>query len=986
MIHTTQAGSEQPEPSTILHEQINRFLITRENNYPEIFSEIQNAFHRCIEQSLPQNVMQALDNIMRFINSIERIRNFPDSMYEYLHFEFANYIIDESLGFIKYFRNDTENTYCILILTLLEGIFTYYTESNLISAKLSSSSSDQIELRLIEVIAKITRCISIKKELNKTETLIFQEIHVVKCYLSIIENSLEKQQYSHSYYYLQICKNIMEYPSEFDNDCNEIYTKLEKKIPPHIKKTLKIIYDFQEDVRQNQLDSKTLAKLTKTFQNRSRNLKDFLDLHHLLYNIIYNHISQKYHVILQDPETHYRFQDILIAFEFIKVVLDTGWMLLESNQESMNTDEYVQVLTHIYSALIHQKNLLPYAEKSDNSEKIKECCETTINNILFFYNQSHIIPSDKFDITSLDEILIDLYLKLITFLIENKQFQEAKNNIENFKTQINHFSNEHHSLNNSSLLSQLDELKSQCEQCQPQQKIKKAKKRNRKKSQSSNPVEEATQKREQEEASEETSNTLIISSNSAPIIPQFSESKPLALEESLPTENPDISDPETEDRAPLFFQNEQSPHREIIEEIFKILENYPDIQAYLHGESNYRHSPSYLNIILTSPDSAQIDDFIQAINRQATVTIPQNADYRDNKNSPVIYHFQRNWNNIKIKFSHMEGHPKEVIKRHTESIGLTIDAAYYVIKTRKTYFGDPRTCSHIDHGILDTLQEPEASFSIDSTRILNAIRIMSSTGFRLSDRVILAINNLFPEGGTKNLFDHENPDRLYFEMKLLFYSGYAESNLDLLIETGIFKNFFAALKLLSPAQYESTLRLVRETARQIDYCYYNHPQGALALPFSLIYDAAHWELNKTQTVYYPLTNIRLQKGNFPDHNDKVAARNKAYLTQLERSLTSSISFSSSEYTNTDFQQNQYLAANHPYFPQAPYTVQPPQIQPFFLWQQPLIGYTPIVPPPQPVPSFNFPQGNPAAFFSRRETYQSHISNPRNWKSMPNPHT
>ncbi|MBP9726318.1 MAG: hypothetical protein KBD83_02475 [Gammaproteobacteria bacterium] len=157
---------------------------------------------------------------------------------------------------------------------------------------------------------------------------------------------------------------------------------------------------------------------------------------------------------------------------------------------------------------------------------------------------------------------------------------------------------------------------------------------------------------------------------------------------------------------------------------------------------------------------------------------------------------------------------------------------------------------------------------------------MASENFSLSAGAYIAIKELFHD---KNLFLKMNPDKLYYEIVQLFFSGHAVRTLEILIkELKIFQYIFSRINELSQPMYALTLSMVECVADMSDDYFQNNDQYLYPPSPSLFYYAVHWFLFiKDNVAQSSCPKINLAQGLTPNLNCEVDYNNKKDLHALE---------------------------------------------------------------------------------------------------------
>jgi|GEM_PF-4963569 len=284
---------------------------------------------------------------------------------------------------------------------------------------------------------------------------------------------------------------------------------------------------------------------------------------------------------------------------------------------------------------------------------------------------------------------------------------------------------------------------------------------------------------------------------------------------------------------PACLRNTQARYKNVIDQLAELIRtNGYTFNAYLFGSSIYKSSPGDMDFVITHSEGIQVNEFIQALiaNGGQLITAPHRID----KEKRTIY--KLNLLGIDVDINAYDD-PDMDIQALSAKTDFTIGAAYYDVRSGEILYPHSDTQADIENKKLRTVIDPVTSFQTDPTRILRAIRMLSSSEFTLDQTTQAAIAQM--ASSDTSVFDNVNKDKLYQQMELLFYTGHAVDNLQNMEQYGLLDHFFCGLKTLGPIARENTLYLLRETAQKLDADF--RASGMNTNPISLIYYAAHWE-------------------------------------------------------------------------------------------------------------------------------------------------
>lgn len=208
------------------------------------------------------------------------------------------------------------------------------------------------------------------------------------------------------------------------------------------------------------------------------------------------------------------------------------------------------------------------------------------------------------------------------------------------------------------------------------------------------------------------------------------------------------------------------------------------------------------------------------------------------------------WRGVSVEFIAFE----ESLEEHALGLDLSIGAGFYNPLMKKIYF----PCDDLMEEYADGLAAPcdrsakdfknkelnllfpaayIALFDEDPIRILRIIQALSRSDFTLSKELEANIYQ-YVELHRHHVFKSVNPDRLYYNLKLIFMSGHAVLNLQKIVQFKLVEELFVYVKTLSTKQKALTYYLLKRVAIESD--------NDCLLPASLLFYAIHWNSIKYQ--------------------------------------------------------------------------------------------------------------------------------------------
>ena len=208
------------------------------------------------------------------------------------------------------------------------------------------------------------------------------------------------------------------------------------------------------------------------------------------------------------------------------------------------------------------------------------------------------------------------------------------------------------------------------------------------------------------------------------------------------------------------------------------------------------------------------------------------------------------WRGVSVEFIAFE----ESLEEHALRLDLSIGAGFYNPLMKKIYF----PCDELMEVYADGLAAPRdrsakdfknkelnllfpaayiALFDEDPIRILRIIQALSRSDFTLSKELEANIHQ-YVELHRHHVFKQVNPDRLYYNLKLIFMSGHAVQNLEKIVQFNLVEELFVYLQTLPTKQKALTYYLLKRVAIESD--------NDCRLPASLLFYAVHWSAIKYQ--------------------------------------------------------------------------------------------------------------------------------------------
>ena len=243
----------------------------------------------------------------------------------------------------------------------------------------------------------------------------------------------------------------------------------------------------------------------------------------------------------------------------------------------------------------------------------------------------------------------------------------------------------------------------------------------------------------------------------------------------------------------------------------------------------------------------------------------------------------------------------ETLLEHAMKVDLSVSAGFYNPVWSEIFFPCDRFLENNQYGLRvpcdrsakDFLNKelnlvfPERFWDVfdeDPIRILRIVQAVSRSDYTLSTVLRESITN-YLYSRRETVFSKVNPDRLYYNLKSLFFSGHSVKNLSTLMELNLLEELFLNLSYLSPDSKDLVFYLIKCVAIKSDENYLLSP--------SLLFYAVYWETIKDksydQNVIFELSNgkIRLPVSNNGLHeketfNETVHKNNLEYLQKCER--------------------------------------------------------------------------------------------------------
>lgn len=222
------------------------------------------------------------------------------------------------------------------------------------------------------------------------------------------------------------------------------------------------------------------------------------------------------------------------------------------------------------------------------------------------------------------------------------------------------------------------------------------------------------------------------------------------------------------------------------------------------------------------------------------------------KNNRVVIRI--NWRHLPVDFVLFS----ESLDQHARTLDLSVNAGFYNPMFQFIYFpidddleqnelGENVPCNrsvndfHNRQLNLIFPKQYERIFDEDPIRILHVVKALSRSNFVLSPQLRNDIASYIHLKKT-TVFLSVNPDRLYYNIKQLFFSGHAVKNLNVLLELNLLEALFLNLTTVSEQSKQTILRLVRCVAEDSD--------RTIVLPPSILFYAIFWDRIK-DIIYSP---------------------------------------------------------------------------------------------------------------------------------------
>ena len=213
---------------------------------------------------------------------------------------------------------------------------------------------------------------------------------------------------------------------------------------------------------------------------------------------------------------------------------------------------------------------------------------------------------------------------------------------------------------------------------------------------------------------------------------------------------------------------------------------------------------------------------------------------------------------------------RESLVQHAENLDISVGAGFYNPRWNAIYF----PCDgivEIDKNGMKLACDRSAKdfknkelnlvfphdywrvFDQDPIRILRIVQAVSRSDYTLSTVLRESITNYLCNR-RDTVFSEINPDRLYYNLKSLFFSGHAIKNFHILMELNLLKALFLNLSHLSPDSKKIVFYLIECVAAESDNNY--------LLSSSLLFYAVYWETIKDksydQNVIFELSNGKIK--------------------------------------------------------------------------------------------------------------------------------
>lgn len=219
-------------------------------------------------------------------------------------------------------------------------------------------------------------------------------------------------------------------------------------------------------------------------------------------------------------------------------------------------------------------------------------------------------------------------------------------------------------------------------------------------------------------------------------------------------------------------------------------DKYKTINLFNYGSSIFKFNPNDLDLLIPNTRieiDLMISEFIAELCALgAKITVKDSHDipgYCSPRKNPVRRVIPIDFLNCKLEIVLST----QSIIEHANGLLTTITAAYFNVRELQMFvIPGIKTFEHIQNGILDTVIEPELSFSIDFGRVLRLLLMLASCpGFNLSTRCFNAIFNLFSEDSNLFLSKNYNFTKLHRQLAELFSFEYSYNSIFIMYKLNV---------------------------------------------------------------------------------------------------------------------------------------------------------------------------------------------------------
>lgn len=239
----------------------------------------------------------------------------------------------------------------------------------------------------------------------------------------------------------------------------------------------------------------------------------------------------------------------------------------------------------------------------------------------------------------------------------------------------------------------------------------------------------------------------------------------------------------------------------VIQKLSELFKQY-DCEGFLYGSAIYKVNPGDLDILIPNQimGAEKIKNIAQHIKK-----LGGKITAKYDKNKDGWYTYKITYQSVDIDFISSP----LTVERHAQKLDFTVGAMHYDIQQQK--MRQPASENYLKHlrqEKLATVSDALGMIQNDPTIIFRTVRAQTTTGFKISDALQIAITNALKNS---KLFDKVNLDKLCFEIEKLFFSDNHLEIFSLLSQKkndetpSIFERLFSTLKTLSIRESERKL-------------------------------------------------------------------------------------------------------------------------------------------------------------------------------------